>query len=157
MNSIRSVNTKNFLSEFLLTCNADVIGVTEVKGTIRDTMKIKNMRQILLKAGYYFTYFNVSKSHTGQHGTAIFSRIAAKEVIKDCGGCSYTEGRLLTTIFENFIFVLTYTPTLSKPPGEPIQNKERREMYDLQLRKHMQTLKEKYKKPLDLHHQYTYF
>ena len=150
MNSIRSVNTKNFLSEFLLTCNADIIGVTEVKGTIRDTMRIKNMRQILLKAGYYFTYFNVSKNHTGQHGTAIFSRIAAREVIKDCGGCSYTEGRLLTTIFENFIFVLTYTPTLSKPPGEPIQNKERREMYDLQLKKHMQTLKEKYKKPIIL-------
>ena len=150
MNSIRNVNTKNFLAEFLLTCNADIIGITEVKGTIKDTMMIENIKQILLKAGYYFTYFNVNKNNTGQHGTAIFSRIAAKEVIKDCGGCSYSEGRLLTAIFENFIFVLTYTPTLSKPPGEQIQNKERRENYDLQLRKHLNVLKEKYKKPIIL-------
>ena len=90
------------------------------------------------------------KEKTGQHGTAIFSRIIAKEIIKDCGSCSYDDGRLLTAIFENFIFVLTYTPTLSKIETGEIGNKERRLDYDQQLTNHMRTLKEKYRKPIIL-------
>ena len=150
MNSIRSVNAKNFLTEFLLTCNADIIGITEVKSTIIDTLTIKHMKQILMKAGYFFTYFNTNDQHTGQHGTAIFSRIAATEVIKDCGSCSHTDGRLLTAIFEDFIFILSYTPTLSKPVGGEIQGLERRLEYDTQLREHMKLVRNKYKKPIIL-------
>ena len=58
----------------------------------------------------------------------------------------HTDGRLLTAIFEDFVFMLSYTPTLSKPVRGEIQGLERRLDYDTQRREHMKIVKEKYKK-----------
>ena len=54
MNSLRSVNLKNFLADFLLTCNADIIGITELRGSIADIMSLHNFRKILRQAGYTY-------------------------------------------------------------------------------------------------------
>ena len=148
MNSIRSVNVKNFLADFLLTCDADLIGITELKASAADTLTIKNIRSILHTAGYHYRYFNTNKNSPGQHGTALFSRIVPDEIIKDFGGCSNTEGRLLSAVFKDFIFVLTYTPTLGRDETGQLTGTDRRDEYDLQMLRHLQTLRTKYLRPI---------
>ena len=148
MNSIRSVHSKNSLADFLLTCKADIIGVTELRGSVHDTFSINHLRRLLKQAGYRYNYFNAATPVPGLYGTAIFSKIQPTRILKNAGSLP-KEGRNITAIFQDFITIVTYTPTLQQDEktGE-ITRIEKRVDYDNSMSVYMQELKQNFNKPI---------
>ena len=149
MNSLRNVHITNFLTEFLLNNKADFIGITELRGSVKDTITIKHLRSVLRQAGYAYTYFNTATPNAGLYGTAIFSKIQPEEIVKNIGVYK-EEGRSISAIFKDFIIVLSYTPTLGMNEAKEFTQVERRTTYDEYMTKHLQELRTKYSRPIIL-------
>ena len=139
-NSLRSVHKSGHLISFILTNDADLIGITELRGTPEDVLLIADVYSALRLAGYEYQYYNPATPNKGLYGTAIFSRIRPKEILKNIG-CLDTDGRVITAIFEHFVFILAYVPTLgfNHVTGE-VTNMERRKTFDEHLSAHLDRL-----------------
>ena len=149
-NSLRSVHRQGHLLSFLHTTTADVIGFTELRSSMSSILSIPGVRTILEQKGFRYTYWNPATSNVGQFGTAVLSRIRPKEVIFNTGTLN-DEGRVITLIFDKFIQVLSYTPTLGiDDKTQQLTKQRRRTEFDEALSTHCQELKNKYKLPLML-------
>ena len=70
-------------------------------------------------------------------------------IYKDSEGTT-GEGRIITAIFEDFVYILSYTPTLGCDAQGNIIKQERRQSYDVNLSNHIKWLKQKYNLPIML-------
>ncbi|MDQ6985990.1 MAG: exodeoxyribonuclease III [Candidatus Dojkabacteria bacterium] len=109
VNGIRAALKKGFL-EFLENENPDIICIQETKA---------NKEQVEIHLPNYIEFWN-SADRKGYSGTAIFTKVAPIEVIKDIHnartkledkfGDANSEGRVITAEFENFYLSTVYTP-----------------------------------------------
>jgi exodeoxyribonuclease III len=146
-NSIRNVYNNNNLLPFLVTTNADIICITELRGDPSDILHLPGVVDILRKKGFFYCYWNNAKPNAGQYGTAIFSKIRPKEVLTGIGYLD-DEGRVITAVYDDFTIVTSYTPTLDLPPSE--DRIKKRQKFDEHLHGYVVALQTKYKQPVML-------
>ena len=150
-NSFRNVHKEGKLTEFLLTQSADVISITEFRGTAEETIILSEVEEILRQKGYVYRYYNEAKPNSGLYGTAIFAKIRPLQVYKNIPGF-LEQGRVITTVFETFSMILTYTPTLGWDRENNTLKQdhkiETRERFDKELRKHIQECRKKHNNPV---------
>ncbi|MCX2981213.1 exodeoxyribonuclease III [Halieaceae bacterium IMCC14734] len=103
-NGIRSAARKGFF-EWMLEQNADVVCVQETKAQEHQLDDA-----VFHPAGYHCFYNDAEKK--GYSGTAIYSRIAPREVISSLGwDPADSEGRYLQADFEKFSVISLYLPS----------------------------------------------
>lgn len=103
VNGIRSQEKKGFL-DWLLHCNADIIGLQETK------CHPEQLSEKLLHPDGYQSYWK-SGERKGYSGVAIFTRIPPLRVICDFNEpILNAEGRLIGMEFDNFYFFNGYFP-----------------------------------------------
>ena len=147
-NSLRSVHRQGHLLEFLHQTTADIIGFTELRSSMDSILSIPGVRDILERKGFRYTYWNPSTSNVGQYGTAILSRIRPKEVIFNMQHLD-DEGRIITLIFDEFIQILSYTPTMGIDiTTNDLTKTQRRYDFDRHLSIHCDNLKAKHGLPI---------
>lgn len=104
VNGIRASFKKGALQE-LFALDADIIGIQETKSTPDQLSE-----EILSPAGY-FSYFDSSKERKGYSGVAVYTKLKPVEVHYGLGEDEYDiEGRCLTLVFKNFVFITAYFP-----------------------------------------------
>ena len=121
--------------------------VSQLRGSIADIMALHNFRKILRQAGYTYNYFNPATTNPEAYGTAIFTKIRPLKILKNCGHIQ-DEGRNITAIFQDFIFVLSYTPTLGTNAEGELTQIERRKTYDNGIEEYLLSLKTNHNKPI---------
>ncbi len=136
VNGIRASHKKGAFQE-LLNLNVDIIGIQETKSTV------DQLTQDILSPKGYFSYFDSAQERKGYSGVAVYTKIKPESVQYGLGLEEYdTEGRCLTLIYKDFVFVTAYFPNGGRDE-EHFQFKLR--YYDLFL-KHVQKLEKKYSK-----------
>ncbi len=136
VNGIRASHKKGAFQE-LLNLNVDIIGIQETKSTV------DQLTQDILNPKGYFSYFDSAQERKGYSGVAVYTKIKPESVQYGLGLEEYdTEGRCLTLIYKDFVFVTAYFPNGGRDE-EHFQFKLR--YYDLFL-KHVQKLEKKYSK-----------
>lgn len=104
VNGIRASYKKGAL-QALLQLDADIIGIQETKSTP------DQLTEDVLSPTGYFSYFDSSKERKGYSGVAVYTKIKPAEVHYGLGEDDYdVEGRCLTLIFKDFVFVTAYFP-----------------------------------------------
>jgi exodeoxyribonuclease III len=146
-NSIRQVCQKGHFRDFVKKCNADHIGITESRGTAEDILLHDEATRVLQEEGYAYKYFNHNEKNKGMYGTTFFTKIGPIKIIKDIKSTE-KEGRVITAIFEHFIVVTTYTPTLGLDKEGKVSKQERRHEFDRALQEHLTNIKREYNKPI---------
>ena len=104
VNGMNAVMQKGFI-DAMGRMDADIVAIQETK--LQETKLTAAMSEI---AGYrsWWSFCTVKK---GYSGTAIYSRIAAKEAIKGIGQPEFDdEGRILAMDFDDFVFFSVYFP-----------------------------------------------
>ncbi len=104
VNGIRASHKKGALQN-ILGVGFDIIGIQETKSTP------DQLSEEILKPKGYFSYFDSSKERKGYSGVAVYTKVEPQEVRCGLGEEEYdTEGRCLTLIYKNFVFVTAYFP-----------------------------------------------
>ncbi len=135
VNGIRAVHKKGALEE-LFKLKADIIGIQETKSTP------DQLSEAITSPPGYFSYFDSSKVRKGYSGVAVYTKIQPEKIEYGLGNDEYDiEGRCLTLIFKDFVFVTAYFPNGGRD-ADHFQFKLR--YYDMFL-KHVQRLEKKYK------------
>ncbi len=115
VNGIRSANSKGFF-DWLLTIDADIICLQELKANVEDIPK-----ELINWQGYYSEFYPAQKK--GYSGVAIYSKIKPQNVIFGLNNDLDHEGRYLQFDFANNISVISlYLPSGSS--GEDKQLKK---------------------------------
>ncbi len=100
VNGLRACIQKGFV-EFFNEVNADIFAIQETK---------LQQNQIDLELENYYQYFN-SAEKKGYSGTAIFTKVKPINVLYGINIEKHdTEGRVITLEYDNFYFVVVYTP-----------------------------------------------
>ncbi len=134
VNGIRASYKKGAFQE-LLKLDADIIGIQETKSTP------DQLTDDILSPSGYVSYFDSSKERKGYSGVAVYTKIKPDAVQYGLGVEEYdTEGRCLTLIFKEFVFVTAYFPNGGRDE-EHFQFKLR--YYDKFL-EHVKKLEKKY-------------
>lgn len=160
VNGIRSVLSKekdgtkhkepiinNALTTLIDNEQPDIVGLQEIR--CGDDFDIA-VKLDLINKGYKVIKQNCSKSKKGYSGTFVFSRILYDDVIFDFPHLSTnnelnTEGRVITVVFPNFVFINTYVPN-SKPDLSRLQF--RVNDWEKNMRIHINAMKKKFDKPI---------
>lgn len=104
VNGIRASYKKGAFQE-LLKLDADIIGIQETKSTPNQ------LSEDILAPNGYLAYFDSSKERKGYSGVAVYTKEIPQSVHYGLGDDEYdVEGRCLTLIFKNFVFVTAYFP-----------------------------------------------
>ena len=104
VNGIRASHKKGAFQE-LLKLDADIIGIQETKSTPNQ------LSEDILAPHGYLAYFDSSKERKGYSGVAVYTKEIPQTVQYGLGDDAYDmEGRCLTLVFENFVFVTAYFP-----------------------------------------------
>ncbi len=131
-NGIRAASRKGFF-DWLEGQQADFICVQETKAQIHQLED-----ELFHPAGYVSAYYDALKK--GYSGTAIFSKLKPKEVIRGFGDSEFdNEGRYLEFRFKNISIISLYAPSGSS--GEHRQQSKDRFLKSFKL--HLQSLKRK--------------
>lgn len=77
MNSFRSVYHSGHLIPFLKTTRADVICITECRGTPQDILRLPGVLDTLRQQRFYYTYWNSASPNPGLYGTAMISKLGS--------------------------------------------------------------------------------
>ena len=102
VNGVRA-GLKKGLLDFLSACNADVIGLQEIKAVPGD------VQHVVWPAGYEVHWNPAQKK--GYSGTALFTRVKPLAVTHGIGLPDHdTEGRVLTAEFSDHYVMVVYTP-----------------------------------------------
>lgn len=104
VNGIRASHKKGAFSE-MLKLHADIIGIQETKSTP------DQLPEELLGPHDYMAYFDSAKERKGYSGVAVYTKVKPNEVRYGLGEEAYdTEGRCLTLVYDDFVFVTAYFP-----------------------------------------------
>ncbi len=134
VNGIRASHKKGALQN-ILALDFDIVGIQETKSTP------DQLSQEILSPQGYFSYFDSSKERKGYSGVAVYSKIQPEAVLYGLGDEAYdVEGRCLTLIYKDFVFVTAYFPNGGR---DEEHFKFKLAYYDLFL-KHVQKLEKKY-------------
>lgn len=134
VNGIRASHKKGALQN-ILALDFDIIGIQETKSTP------DQLSEEILNPQGYFSFFDSSKERKGYSGVAVYTKIQPEEVMYGLGSEAYDiEGRCLTLIYKDFVFVTAYFPNGGRDE-EHFQFKLK--YYDMFL-KHVQKLEKKY-------------
>ncbi len=132
VNGIRAIEKKGFI-DMIYELDADVIGLQETKA------QDDQVREALSKLEGYEVFSN-SAERKGYSGTAILTRKKPLSVTNDIGIAEHdTEGRVITTEFDDFFLVNTYVPN----SGGELARLDYRQTWDAALLAHLQRLEEK--------------
>lgn len=134
VNGIRASHKKGALQN-ILALDFDIVGIQETKSTP------DQLSQEILNPQGYFSYFDSSKERKGYSGVAVYTKIQPEAVLYGLGDEAYDiEGRCLTLIYKDFVFVTAYFPNGGR---DEEHFKFKLAYYDLFL-KHVQKLDKKY-------------
>ncbi len=132
VNGIRAIEKKGFI-DMIYELDADVIGLQETKA------QDDQVQEALSKLEGYEVFSN-SAERKGYSGTAILTRKKPLSVTNDIGIAEHdTEGRVITTEFDDFFLVNTYVPN----SGGELARLDYRQTWDAALLAHLQRLEEK--------------
>jgi exodeoxyribonuclease III len=149
-NSLRNVCQKGHFRSFVRDSDADYICITEARGTAEDILLHDEASRVLDEEGFVYKYFNHNTVNKGMGGTTLFSKIQPDTVTKGTGNLD-EEGRVLTAEFAHFVLVTCYTPTLGiDMTNQTTTKNERRKLFDTTLKKHLETVRTKFGKPIIL-------
>jgi len=103
INGIRAIEKKGFL-DWLQKESPDILGVQEIKA------HEEQLSEKLLTPKGYHVFFNPAE-RKGYSGTAIFTKIKPKKIIKGIGIKEFdNEGRTIAADFGDFVFINVYFP-----------------------------------------------
>ena len=115
---------------------ADLIHITEVKGTPGNDMAASELRQVLFALGYIHIVWNWCTKTPFNHGSAVFSKVPIDKVEFGIEGTGEdNEDRTITTHFPGSAQVWTYTPCSSMYVTDV---EERRRGYNTAFKRHVQ-------------------
>jgi exodeoxyribonuclease III len=110
VNGIRAAEKKGFL-DFLAGCGADVLAVQETKA------HPEQLSPALLEPAGFQTAWNWAEKK-GYSGTATFSRVTPRQVIRGLGDPRFdNEGRVIIHEFEPFVLFNIYFPNGGRGPA----------------------------------------